>query len=268
MSPNPLVSVVRDSKQDDPLFVDALARGLAVLRCFTKQAPELGTAEIAKMIDLPQPTVWRLCHTLRQLGYLTQAKSGKKLRLGVPVLGLGYSVLANLEITALSQPYMRELAERFQESISLAALDRLEIIFVQRCEVPSFMYAGGQAGSRSPITRAPAGWALLAGMTVEDRENVTAQIRATDPVGWANMAGHIEAAIQQYAELGFVTNFGKVQSEFHAVSVPIRSPDNKPIYALTCVGLRSRLPNWKAHEIGAVLTRVADTLSMALRRAG
>jgi DNA-binding IclR family transcriptional regulator len=82
------------------------------------------------------------------------------------------------------------------------------------------------------------------------------------------MAGHIEAAIRQYAELGFVTNFGKVQSEFHAVSVPIRSPDDKPVYALTCVGLRSRLPFPKVHEIGAVLTRVADTLSMALRRAG
>ena len=268
MSEDPSVSIARASKEDDPLFVDALARGLAVLRCFTRQAPELGTAEIAKMIDLPQPTVWRLCHTLRQLGYLTQARSGKKLRLGVPVLGLGYSVLAGLDIAALSQPYMQELAERFQESISLAALDRLEVIFVQRCEVPSFMYAGAQAGSRSPITRAPAGWALLAGMTVEDREKVTAEIRATDPTGWVNMAGHVEAAIRQYAEVGFVTNFGKVQSEFHAVSVPIRSPDNKPVYALTCVGLRSRLPYSKVHEIGVVLTQVADSLSMGLRRAG
>jgi DNA-binding IclR family transcriptional regulator len=268
MGVRPLVSIAPDGREDDPLFVEALARGLAVLRCFTKEAPVLGTAEIAKMTGLPQPTAWRLCYTLRELGYLTQAGSGKKLQLGVPVLGLGYSLLANLDIAALSQPYMQELAERFQESISLAALDRLEILFVQRCEVPSFMFAGAQAGSRSPITRAPAGWALLAGMPIEDRERITAEIRAADPVGWANMKDHIETAIRQYAEVGFVTNLGKVQSEFHAVSVPIRSPDNRLVYALTCVGLRSRLPYSKIVEIGVVLSHVADTLSMALRRDG
>ena len=62
----------------DPLFVTALARGLAVLRCFTPRTRELSATELARMTKLPQPTIWRLCHTLRALGYLTQAPGGDR----------------------------------------------------------------------------------------------------------------------------------------------------------------------------------------------
>ncbi len=51
-------------------FVTALARGLDVLGCFTPERPVLGASEIARMLGLPQPTVWRLCFTLIELGHL------------------------------------------------------------------------------------------------------------------------------------------------------------------------------------------------------
>ena len=41
------------------------------------------------MTNLPQPTVWRLCYTLRQLGYLMQAPGSDKLRIGMAIAGPG-----------------------------------------------------------------------------------------------------------------------------------------------------------------------------------
>src|SRR3954470_22827873 len=90
----PATDPVAAEKEKDRQFVTALARGLGVLRCFTHATPELGTAEIARMTGLPQPTVWRLCHTLMQEGYLVQADRGDKLRPGIPVLSLGYAAIA------------------------------------------------------------------------------------------------------------------------------------------------------------------------------
>ena len=250
---------------NNPLFVTALARGLAILRCFTQHTPELGTADLSRMTGMAQPTIWRLCYTLRELGYLTQTSGGKKLRLGIPILGLGYALLADLDIAHLALPHMRQLSETIQESVSLAAMDKLEIIFLQRCEAPSMIYSGFPVGGRSRITRAPAGWAMLAGLSPEDRATIVADIKLVDPSTWANMEAHISAAIEQYAEVGFVTNFGKVQSEFHAVSVPIRSPDGKQIFALSCVGLRSRLSPEKMLLFGALLRQTAETISLGLR---
>ena len=57
--------------QQDRRFVTALARGLDILRCFSRKDRELGNAEIAKRTKLAKPTVSRLTFTLTQLGYLT-----------------------------------------------------------------------------------------------------------------------------------------------------------------------------------------------------
>jgi DNA-binding IclR family transcriptional regulator len=59
-----------DIEGADRQYVTALARGLEILRCFSALKPELGTTEIAQLTGLPQPTVWRLCHTLIKCGYL------------------------------------------------------------------------------------------------------------------------------------------------------------------------------------------------------
>ena len=82
----------------DRQFVTALGRGLAVLRCFDATRTLLGTTEIAQKTNLPQPTVWRLCYTLQQLGYLMQAPDSDKLRIGMAVLGLGQYALGSTDI--------------------------------------------------------------------------------------------------------------------------------------------------------------------------
>jgi hypothetical protein len=65
----------------DRQFVTALARGLQILSCFGSSRAEIGGTQLAAMTGLPQPTVWRLCNTMQQLGFLTAA-GGDKLRPG------------------------------------------------------------------------------------------------------------------------------------------------------------------------------------------
>lgn len=87
----------------DRQFVTAVGRGLAVLRCFDAQHVQLGTTEIAQMTRMPQPTVWRLCYTLQQLGYQVQSPDNPdKLRIGMAVLGLGQSSLRSPEISEMA----------------------------------------------------------------------------------------------------------------------------------------------------------------------
>ncbi len=55
----------------DRQFVEALARGLEVLRAFAPNHALLGNQEIARATGLPKPTVSRLTYPLTKLGYLT-----------------------------------------------------------------------------------------------------------------------------------------------------------------------------------------------------
>ena len=53
----------RRGSRTDRQFVTALARGLEILRCFSRKDRELGNGDIAARTGLPRPTVTRL--TLR-----------------------------------------------------------------------------------------------------------------------------------------------------------------------------------------------------------
>src|SRR5690606_25146051 len=96
----------------DRQFVTALARGLQILSCFSSATPELSGSELAKLTGLPQPTVWRLCHTMLQLGMLITT-SGDRMRPGLPVLRLGHSALARLDAVELARPHMQDMADTY-----------------------------------------------------------------------------------------------------------------------------------------------------------
>jgi DNA-binding IclR family transcriptional regulator len=104
--------------EDDRQFVVALARGVAILRCFSPAQPELGTSDIARMTALPQPTVWRLCHTLRRLGVLVPGRDPARLRVGFGLLSLGYAAVLKGGVAEAAQPAMQAIADRFGLAVS------------------------------------------------------------------------------------------------------------------------------------------------------
>ena len=67
-------------------YIAALARGLSVMRAFSRQRRELTLAEISKLVDLPRATVRRCLITLHALGYIET--TGKYFRLTSQVLTL------------------------------------------------------------------------------------------------------------------------------------------------------------------------------------
>jgi hypothetical protein len=120
--------------EKDRQFVTALARGLDVLRCFTRATPALGTADIARLTGLAQPTVWRLCYTLIQEGYLVQTDRGGRLRPGISVLGLGQGAIASMPIAELARADMQALASRYQCAVSLGMRDGHYMVYMQRMQ--------------------------------------------------------------------------------------------------------------------------------------
>src|SRR3954453_3086862 len=104
--------------------VTALLRGLEVLRCFDYGHKSLGSSEIARLTKLPQPTVWRLCRTLEQEGYLVSEAEGSRFCPGLAVLTLGYAALGTLDLGELVRPQLEAIADRFLGATGLATRDR------------------------------------------------------------------------------------------------------------------------------------------------
>lgn len=254
-----------NTSEKDPRFVTALARGLDVLRCFTQERQELGTTEIARLTGLPQPTVWRLCFTLTQVGCLMPGRSPDKLRVGPGVLLLGHAAITFGGLGDFALPLMRPLADAFGLSVSLGARDRNSMVIIQRSEAAGIVNVNLHIGSTLSLASSSLGGAWLAGVHPEVRAAAMEDIRQADPEGWPEAERHIEEALADYGRQGFVFNLGRSHPDINAIGVPVISPDGSSVMALTCGGLRTRMTREKlSKQVAPMLKKLAEQLAPVL----
>jgi DNA-binding IclR family transcriptional regulator len=256
---------------DDPkdrLFVTALARGMDVLRCFTPATPELGTSQIARMTGLPQPTVWRLCHTLIELGYLVSMPGRQTMRPGIPLLGLGQAVLWSQPIAEIALPHMQAIASRHEGAVSLGARDGLSMIYLQRCQGSAIILADLRIGSRVPIATSATGWAYIAGLDKTQRKTLLGELRAERRATWPALEARLRDALRGYEETGYIVNLGSSVGSLHAhinsVAVPIKSPDGATLLSLSAGGISQVFVPEKLAEVGLELKDLAAKLAPLL----
>lgn len=239
----------------DRQFVAALARGLSVLRCFSGQEREFSPSEIAKLTGLLQPTTWRLCQTLLDLGFLTRVKGSEKLRVGLKAAGVGRSLLSNLPILEKLRPWMRELEQEFKGAISLAGRHDLEMIFIERYQGSSFV-TDARVGMSVPVSQSTLGWAYLAGLATPERTRLVDAIKAAEPEMWRVAKPKFTKAYDSYRERGFVFSIGALHPMINAAAVPLLVPEHDEVLALSCGGLASNFTGAKLAAVGSILVKI------------
>ena len=248
----------------DRQFVNALARGLAVLRCFGATRSELSVTEIARMTGDPQPTVWRLCHTLLELGYLTRIAGSEKFAVGIPCLTLGYAVLNGKSFGELALPYLQAFCARFDGTLLLCGRDGLDMVYLQRCLGTSpVIPANTPIGGRVPIFESATGWAYVAGAQEDERRELFEAYEEHDPAGAARVIPRLKKAITDHAHTGWILARGAHHPDISSAGVAIRSPDGKSLYALSCGGLASTFTEARLTAIGPSLVELGATLAAA-----
>jgi IclR family transcriptional regulator, pca regulon regulatory protein len=186
-----------------PDFIEALARGLEVLRTFRPGRRVATLSEIAADTGLARPTVRRILLTLEALGYVRTADRGYALT--PRVLDLGMSYIDSLNMWDVARPHMERLVAQTHESTSMAQLDGGDIVYVARVAVPKIVTLAVTIGTRFPAYATSMGKVLLAaqppadlecrlgepsrsGITPKwqpDRAEVTAVLREVRAKGWA-----------------------------------------------------------------------------------
>lgn len=257
-------TVVDKDGEEDRQFVTALARGLQILRCFSPATPELGTTEIAKLTGLPQPTVWRLCYTLLQLGYVTSVPGRQTLRPGIPLLGLGYAVLASQPIAEIALPEMQSIAVRYEGAVSLGARDGLSMIYLQRCQGSSIVFTELQVGSRVPLATSATGWAYIAGLTKSNRAALLSELKASLGTEWPTIDRSLQKALSSFEKTGYVVNRGILHRRINSVAVPLRSAKGAVALALSSGGIVDVFTPEKLAEVGEELKSLAAKLQPLL----
>jgi IclR family transcriptional regulator, pca regulon regulatory protein len=153
-----------------PDFVESLARGLDVLRCFDESRREMSLAEVAVATGLARPTARRLLLTLEELGYVRSLDGAFSLTPKVITLGTAY--VASLGLWEVARPHLEALVRQTGESSSMAQLDGGDIIYVARVSVPKIIALRVDIGTLFPAPQTSQGKVLLAALSAEELDRV------------------------------------------------------------------------------------------------
>ena len=221
----------------DRQFVAALARGLAILRCFRSGDRYLGNQEIARRTGLAKPTVSRLTHTLTRVGFLSHSPLREEYALGAGVLALGHAYLAALNMRELARPMMQEVADFTKATISLGENDGQHMVIVEICHGSPTYRLRLDVGQRVPHNTTALGRAYLAAMSPEQRVlRVEAICRPLQPAARTKLSAEIHSSLKNFDKQGFVYSLGDWNPEIFAVGVPLISVDRTRVMALSCSG--------------------------------
>ena len=175
--PSPRRAPRREPFERSRDYVESLARGLVVLRSIGTLGGTATVADLASRTRLSRAAVRRLVLTLEHLGYLQSA--GRGYALTPRILEFGHGFLGAASLSDLAQPCMQRLAERIQESCSMAVLDRRDVVYVARVAVRKVMTVSLSVGARLPAYCTSMGRVLLSGL---DREALDSWFEDCVPV--------------------------------------------------------------------------------------
>ncbi|HWV86999.1 MAG TPA: IclR family transcriptional regulator C-terminal domain-containing protein [Capillimicrobium sp.] len=141
-------------------FVQSLERGLAVVRAFSAERPEMTLSEVARETGLTRAAARRFLLTLVDLHYVHT--DGRVFWLSPRVLELGHAYLSSMSLPEVAEPHLERLVAQVRESSSVSVLDGEDVIYVARVPVSRIMTVSINVGTRLPAHRTSMGRVLLA----------------------------------------------------------------------------------------------------------
>ena len=240
-----------------PDFVEALARGLSVLRCFGPGDRSLGNLEIAERTGLARSTVSRIVFTLLTLGYLRYDSETGRYSPGYGVLELGYGCLANLDVRSVARPLMEELARETGAAVALGVFDGRAMVYVEAVHGSSALYLRLPVGHRVGLNSAM-GRTYLASLPGPERARLLETLDLP-----AELDHILPEAISDYEASGCCFGIGDWEPGINAVATSFSAITGEGLFILSCGGPNTLLPESKLREeIGPRLARVAAKLSL------
>jgi len=242
--------------------VPALERGLRLLQEFGRDSRTLGAPELARRLELPRATVFRMLNTLEGMGFLERIDGGTEYRLGMAVLRLGFEYLSSLELTELGQPVIARLCDEISYPCNIVVRDNRSIVYVAKVTPPRPLASAVHVGTRLAAHGTVFGRVLLLDFSL-------AELRALYP------EEHLEAfspntprtaldlfnLIEADRERGYVFGEGFYETSISTVEAPVRDHSGRIVAALGSTIPSPHAGQAKAAGVAERVCAAADELS-------
>ena len=245
-------------------YVNALARGLEVIKVFTRYTPKMTLSEVAQATGMTRATVRRFLLTLAQEGYVEI--SGKHFSLRPKILELGFSALSSMDLWDVVQPVINDLSEKLCESCFAAVLDGESVIYVARATPNRRVNVGISIGSRVPAHCVSTGRVLLSSLPEQQLHHYIETMTLTKfTANTITSKVQLRSVLEEVRLQGWSIVDQELEVGLRSLSVPIRDGSDQIVAALNvcCPSTRISLDEMKT-RILAITMEASRNITRAL----
>ncbi len=243
--------------------VRSVVRALDILDALASGPRTVGT--VARAIDLPKTTVYRLLLTLEQREVVSRGQSAEEFRLGPRLLYLGLQARAGDTLHELALPAMRELRKRYEETVNLNIRVGDERLCIASVEGVHSIRMTGVLGQRSPLHSGAAARAILAFLDDDEIERYLAHM-SREPVAAGTIVNPdaLRSVLRETRELGYAVSASERTTGVASVGAPIWNDLGEVVGSINISGPPDRLPAERLVGIGEAVRAAGRAISTSL----
>ncbi|MCX2746816.1 IclR family transcriptional regulator [Arthrobacter sp. MI7-26] len=221
--------------------VEALARGLRVLRILADTGKPQRLTELVELVQIPTATLFRVVSTLEHEGYLDKDKDGRYFP-AVGVLQLGFASLRASGLVGVAEGPLKDLSRRIGETVNLGILTGDRILYLIRIRNSDLVTAHLEAGSSLPATSTSIGKVLLSQLEAGRRQELLSE-RSFNEGGGPNAVrsfAEFEAQMAGIREQGYAIQDEEVAAGLRSIAAPIVDADGRVVAGVNIAVASSR----------------------------
>ncbi|MQA13333.1 MAG: helix-turn-helix domain-containing protein [Pseudonocardiaceae bacterium] len=249
----------------EPGLLSSVRNAARVLKEFSGVDRELGVTELSRRLGLGKSTVHRLLATLASERLLERGGTAGGYRLGLAIYELGAAVSTHVDLHEAALPALAALRQRTGETVHVAVLDGMEVVYVERLDSPHLLRIFSRVGHRLPAPATSTGKVLLAALPPDVLQ---ARLAHWQPVRLTSHtitdADVLRTELAAVAARGWAENVEEGEFGVASVGAPVRGADGTVIAAVSVAGPIARLKRTSLRRFSGAVLEAADVISRRL----
>lgn len=228
-----------------------------------EQAGPLTLTELSQKSATNKVTVLRILANLEARGYVDRDDLGR-YGLGSRLLQLGLRKSAAIDLRSTAHPILRDLRDRFDETVNLGILDGAGILYIDILESSLGLRMAATVGSRDDLHSTAIGKAIASRWNGRQLEMVTTLPLSTKTARTITTPAQLDAELALVRARGYSIDNEENETGARCVGAPIFDHSGECIGAISVSGPTIRMSDDRIVLIAVEVQRSAAVISERL----
>lgn len=241
----------------------SIMRALEILKIVSDASLPITPTEINRPLQLPKPTIHRLCSQLEDEGFLKQLPGSRGLIPGPQLNKIALGVLSNNDfLRSQRHVVLQKLSEQLGETCNISVPNGGEMIYFDRVETHWPLRVQLQINDRVPLHCTASGKLFLSELSSIKRSRLLSKLPLTEYTqNTLTSPEALKPELRRIKEQGIGIDNEEFLQGMIAVSVPIRDKKGRMYAALAMHGPTARITLDRAIQNVPLMREAATELA-------